>query len=416
MPTYLQTHPWLTFSVNMHKATPRLWLALGEAQSKSQHLAGVPLKPEVAQILHQVFLARGALATTAIEGNTLSEKEALDIVQNKSTLPKSQDYLRTELQNIIDATNAILTEIEARGATPLTAQEIKNYNMAVLRGLTLPDHVRPGECVKTDVIVAGYHGAPWRECEDLLDRLCEWLNGPDFRSDPEQAISYGILKAVVAHLYLVWIHPFGDGNGRTARLLEVRFLIEAGVPSAAGHLLSNFYNRTRSEYYRQLSNASKNGGDITGFLSYAITGFVEELRNQIKIVKQQQWSVSWKNHIFEAFEGRHSIADKRQRSLVLAMSNFTKPLSKPALRRITPELAVAYAGKTDKTLSRDLNALEQMGLVVKTPNGFRAAVEQILAFLPAGKKGHADEQVKDAGLSVDEDGQFALTFFGSPAF
>lgn len=101
----------------MQKASPRLWLALGEAQSKSQHLAGVPLRPEVAHLLHQIFMARGALATTAIEGNTLSEKEALDIVQNKSELPKSQAYLRTELKNIVDATNSILSEIEANGPT-----------------------------------------------------------------------------------------------------------------------------------------------------------------------------------------------------------------------------------------------------------------------------------------------------------
>src|SRR5690242_8729499 len=105
MATYQKTHPWLTFNVNLRGAPPRLWRALGEAASKCQHLAGVPLKPEIARLLHQVYLAKGALATTAIEGNTLSEKEALDIVQNKSALPKSQEYLRTELLNIVEASN-----------------------------------------------------------------------------------------------------------------------------------------------------------------------------------------------------------------------------------------------------------------------------------------------------------------------
>jgi hypothetical protein len=71
---------------------------------------------------------------------------------------------------------------------------------------------------------------------------------------------YAILKAMVAHLYLAWTHPFGDGNGRTARLIEFHILLSAGVPSPAAHLFSNHYNQTRAEYYRQLDRASKSGG------------------------------------------------------------------------------------------------------------------------------------------------------------
>lgn len=405
----MQTHPWLSFSADMRAAPPALWLALGEARSKCQHLAGVPLKPEVADLLHQVFLAKGALATTAIEGNTLSEKEALDIVQKKSDLPHSQANLKKELQNIVDASNKILTEIERDGVVPITVEDIKAYNKAVLSGLIVSPHVVPGECVKTDVVVAGYHGAPWRECELLLQKLCDWLNSKEFVEPDGDGIATGILKAIISHIYLVWIHPFGDGNGRTARLLEVRFLIEAGVPSAAGHLLSNFYNRTRNDYYRQLSDASKNGGNLIGFILYAATGFVEELREQLKMVKKQQWSVSWENYIFEVYEGHHSVSDKRQRSLVLALSKFKLPVAKGNLRRITPEIAEAYASKTDKTLSRDLNALEQKGLIVKSKDGYRAAMETIIAFLPTAKKGSRAAQIKEAALFTEEDdGQIAL--------
>jgi Fic family protein len=43
-------------------------------------------------------------------------------------------------------------------------------------------------------------------------------------------IPYAILKAILAHLCLAWIHPFGDGNGRTARLVEFQILIFPGCP------------------------------------------------------------------------------------------------------------------------------------------------------------------------------------------
>jgi Fic family protein len=88
---------------------------------------------------------------------------------------------------------------------------------------------------------------------------------------------YAILKAVVAHLYLAWIHPFGDGNGRTARLVEFQILLSSGVPSPAAHLLSNHYNQTRSEYYRQLDRASKSGGELAPFIEYGARGFVAGL-------------------------------------------------------------------------------------------------------------------------------------------
>ena len=110
--------------------------------------------------------------------------------------------------------------------------------------------------------VGRYRGAPPQECHYLLGKLCSWLSGPDFSPRPGFEIVFGVIKAIVAHLYLAWIHPFGDGNGRTARLLEVRFLLEAGAPTPAAHLLSNFYNQTRATYYRKLDEVSQNGGDI----------------------------------------------------------------------------------------------------------------------------------------------------------
>jgi Fic family protein len=100
---------------------------------------------------------------------------------------------------------------------------------------------------------------------------------------------------VVAHLCLAWIHPFGDGNGRTARLVEFQILLGAGVPTPAAHLLSNHYNQTRTEYYRQLDRASKSGGEIVPFIEYAARGFVDGLREQLHKIRDQQWDVSWRS-------------------------------------------------------------------------------------------------------------------------
>ena len=69
--TYERTHPFIRFRVDLKEAPASLWILLGEAQSKCEHLSGVPLPVGVQRELNQLYLAKGVLATTAIEGNTL---------------------------------------------------------------------------------------------------------------------------------------------------------------------------------------------------------------------------------------------------------------------------------------------------------------------------------------------------------
>ena len=80
MRTFERTHAWITFRLDLSRAAPELWLGLGEAASKCEHLSRVPLRPATALQVHQLYLAKGAAATTAIEGNTLSEAEVLKAV------------------------------------------------------------------------------------------------------------------------------------------------------------------------------------------------------------------------------------------------------------------------------------------------------------------------------------------------
>ena len=75
MRTHEETHPWINFTLDARSLNHTTWLLLGEAVSKMEHVAGVPLGPDAADRLHSVYLAKGVLATTAIEGNTLTEEE-----------------------------------------------------------------------------------------------------------------------------------------------------------------------------------------------------------------------------------------------------------------------------------------------------------------------------------------------------
>jgi Fic family protein len=221
--------------------------------------------------------------------------------------------------------------------------------------------------------------------------LCEWLNGKEFEAPKETgpveiAVVYAVLKAIIAHVYLAWIHPFGDGNGRTARLVEFAILMAAGIPQPACHLLSNHYNQTRSRYYQQLDSASKSGGDLIPFIEYAIQGFVDGLRDQLRVIGDQQWSVSWENYVYQIFREKKRTGDRRQRELVLALSGRSEPIPPGRIAELTPAIAKEYASKANRTFVRDLKELERLGLIEKTPEGIRAKREIILAFLPWRKR------------------------------
>lgn len=385
MKAYEKSHPWLTFQLSLTKLDHEVWMLLGEAISKCDHIAGVPLQPETARQLNEIYLSKHAFGTTQIEGNTLSEDEVRKIVRSELRLPPSQAYLQQEVQNIIDGYNSIIGHVVENNSLKLTPGAIKEFNRIVLRDLPKEENVTPGEISQNNVMVGNvYRGATREDCDYLLGRLCDWLE--EMRSQATVMDSLrqpvAILSAILAHLYVAWIHPFGNGNGRTARLIEFQLLVRAGVPTLAAHVLSDFYNRTRTEYYRVLASTSREPGfPVEKFIRYALHGFVDELKEQIGRIREQQLTVMWVNYVHEMFHEKNTPACVRQRKLALELppDRFTPRAKIPDL---SVSLAREYMTKTPKLVSRDLNALHGMGLVQIEKAGIRPRVELMQAFLP----------------------------------
>jgi Fic family protein len=383
---YERTHPHISFSLDLRRASPSLWILLGEAKSKSQHVARTLLAPDRAHELMVVYLTKGALATTAIEGNTLSEDEARKVVEETSELPPSKEYLAQEIRNVIAAYNAIKNELLQNPSIKVFPERLDRYNAMILEGLQVEDHVVPGETRRTGVVVGNVYKAPdHQDCKYLVERLCEWLNGPDFQAPAAKAeykAPLAILKAMVAHLYLAWIHPYGDGNGRTARLLELELLLAAGFPPPVTQLLSNHYNATRTEYYRQLKRASETG-DVMDFLTYAARGFVDELTEQLDIVWRWQFDDRWEQYVYQQFGELRTETNRRRLRLTLELSkHHPESVARAEIPVLDPRLARAYAQKTSKTLTRDLNAIRELGLIERTPQGYRARKDIIRGLEP----------------------------------
>jgi Fic family protein len=383
--TYEETHPWISFHIDLHCLGHDSWLLLGEAASKCQHIAGVPLSPGVAQRLHTIYLSKGVHGTASIEGNTLSEGEVLARVQGALPLPPSRAYLGQEIDNIVAACNQIVKEVANGQPLELTPARVAHFNQLVLDGLELKEGVIPGQVRSHSVGVLRYRGAPYNDCAYLLDRMCTWLNGLPM-DDESMAFTIAILKAILAHLYIAWIHPFGDGNGRTARLIEFQLLVQAGVPMPAAHLLSDFYNKTREAYYNALELTSKPPYPVEAFIKYALRGFVDELREQLAVIREEQMLVTWENYVHQQFSDKDTNAPRRRKILVLDLPTSGNPIPVHKIPELTPRLALAYAGKSPKTVSRDVNALLDAELILSFGKGHNRRVlanrDKIRAFLP----------------------------------
>ena len=383
MQGYEQTHPWLTFSINLSRAPAKLWALLGEANMLSRTISGSPLLPSARERIEHLSLARAMSSAEEIEGESLSEYEIQRLVEGELRVPPSRRYLVQAKENLLDGYQRILSDLGHGVLTTISQENIREYNRIVLDSLVLPGDMTPGAYRTIDSGRGKLFcdPTPAAESEHLLINLCDWLNSNTFLPPPDMTVIYGILKTVVAHLYLTWIQPFQAGNQATTRLLEFSILVSSGMPEVAATLLGVHYSRTRSEYAHQMDLACEPGGKVVPFIVYSIRGFRDILRELSSDIRAEQTVAIRDHHIHEMFRDKTSPADLRRRELALEISRLKHPAPLARLRELTPSIARMYASRTYKTLARDVNDLIGLGLALKTEDGIAADKSGIVSFI-----------------------------------
>jgi Fic family protein len=347
---------------------------LGQCYAYINSILNIPIRPDYRRQLLSVFLNKGALATTAIEGNTLSEKDLAQI-QSGRDLEPSRKYQQQEVENILEAFNIILKElIREKSSAVISPELIRRFNEMVGKNIGEAFGGNPGQFRRRNVVVGAYRPPSFGMVEGLVKKLCDWLIR-DFHYNSEQHFDEAVLEAIVSHVYIAWIHPFLDGNGRTARLLEFYILMRAGVPSIASHILSNHYNNTRTEYYRQLQNASETG-DLSTFIQYAVEGFRDGLEATIEIIHKNQTELTWNNFVHDVTvkmqdEGKNRKILRRMRQLAYGIP-ADRFYSLDEITYLNPEIADIYLELNQMTLRRDLDLLAEKELLKTEKNKYCA--------------------------------------------
>jgi Fic family protein len=357
---------------------------LGQCYAYVNSILNTPIQPERHQQLLTLSLNKGALATTAIEGNTLTEEDLAQIQSGKDLAP-SRKYLQQEVENILRAFNTILEElVRKKSPSIITPELIRRFHKMVGENIGEAFNANPGQFRRQNVVVGAYRPPSFEKVEELVKKLCDWLLR-DFHYDHEQNFKEAVIEAIITHIYIAWIHPFMDGNGRTARLLEFYLLLRAGVPSIASHILSNHYNDTRTEYYRQLQNASETG-DLKAFIQYALEGFRDGLEKIIELIHKEQTERTWKNYVGDLTEKMQAEEKYRKTARRIKQLACYIPADRfydiEEIKNLNPKIVGEYHKLSPAALRRDLKLLVEKQLLKTEKNKYRSNYELLHGFLP----------------------------------
>jgi Fic family protein len=378
----LPDYPQLQFR-KCWRLTESTAINLGKCESLVGILAGFPVPPAVQSELRSVAFSRGAQATTAIEGNTLTDDELRQMLEG-SPLPKSREYQGKEVANAIEAMMQIWDEVVVKGqASLITPQKLCKWNKTIGKGLGPLYNGAPGKLRTDRRHVGKYLAPPPEHVEELVEGLCDWLKAEFGFGTRPVSVAAAIQQAIAGHVFFEWIHPFADGNGRTGRLLEFYVLLRAGFPDITAHVLANHYNETRTEYTAHFDNARRKR-DVSNFMDYAIQGLADGLQKVADRVQVASRRTVWAHHVYavfaDYFDYRKRSVFKRRRALALAMP-VDRDFAPVELVRTSDELAAQYMKHDPRALAADYQVLQDLKLVIPAdePGRFRVNIGPLLA-------------------------------------
>ena len=225
-----------------------------------------------------------AYSSTSIEGNPLPLTEVKKILKNA---PRNARNSEMEVLNYNEVL-LWLGKILDSGKADMSASLILDIHKGVLKGL-IPESQR-GRFRQEPVFVNNpktgkpvYLPPDSQDVQNLMKDLVDFIKANSAKTDP-------LILAGIFHKQFVIIHPFTDGNGRTARLATKVLLASMGLDTFNLFSFENYYNKNVSRYFESVGVLGnyydiKDGIDFTDWLEYFTDGIIDELMRVRKLMQ-----------------------------------------------------------------------------------------------------------------------------------
>lgn len=268
-----------------------------------------------------------AHSSTSIEGNklTLDQVEALsekkDVIATDKDKKEVINYLKAldaipKYASQKEITFALILDIHKQ-LTMGTLKEKKDSGTMRQKQVFVGKRIFDGTGIKE---VVEYMPPGPKDVPGLVKEFLSWLN-----STQAEKINPVILAGIV-HYEIARIHPFIDGNGRTARLVATLILYKKGFDHRRFFALDDYYDEDRNSYYTALKTAQESKGDITKWLEYFTEGVlhsvssVKDIITKIglspKALETDQVELSEKQvKILQAIKEKSKITNKELRAM-----------------------------------------------------------------------------------------------------
>jgi len=317
--------------------------------------------PKVFFQLKHIFHTLESIGSARIEGNNTTIAE---YIETKLSDIKVVNPSIREIQNIEKAMAFIEENIYDY---PINRAFLGEMHKKIVHGLLPPPDGEgdstPGDYRKVNLkINKSSHKPPeWLAVEDYMNELLEFVNKDD-------SPKYDLLKTAIAHHRFVWIHPFGNGNGRTVRLFTYAMLVKAGFNVNVGRILNPtaVFCSNRNDYYNFLSEADNGTVEgLTSWIEYVLKGLKDEIE---KIDKLSDYNFLRKEILLPSIN--HSLERK-----------FITDVEAKILKRVVDKQVISasdikdiFPGKADAEVSRQIRKLIDRKMLIPENEGTRKYV------------------------------------------
>ncbi len=257
----------------------RLIKKLLEIERHKEAIDVLPITTRLVTSLRETSRLRSTHYSTQIEGNRLTRMEVEKIVKGEPLGYPARERDQMEVSNYYSALEYL--EEELNKGSEFSEELISKVHGFVMRGSKRPSKYREAQNHVSDGKGRVVYMPPEaKDVQPMMKSLVKWVNDEiEFQEVPAPVVA-GLL-----HYQFATIHPYYDGNGRTARLLTTYVLHKTGYGMQGIYSLEEYYAKNLDGYYRSLDIGDSHNyyfgrekSDVTPFLDYFLTGMATSFR------------------------------------------------------------------------------------------------------------------------------------------